>query len=42
MWTVHANYCPTPGARTDSRLSLMTGIHRKDLRRHRETGGKPA
>ena len=27
---------PDPRARTDSRISLMTGVHRKELRRHRD------
>lgn len=32
---------PDARARTDSRISLMTGIHRKELRRHREDGPAP-
>ena len=32
---------PDERARTDSRLSVMTGIHRKELRRYREAGGAP-
>ena len=32
---------PDGRARTDSRISLMTGIHRKELRRHREDGPAP-
>lgn len=32
---------PDEKARTDSRLSVMTGIHRKELRRSREAGGTP-
>ena len=33
---------PDERARTDSRISLMTGIHRKELRRSREVGVEPA
>ncbi len=33
---------PDPRARTDSRISLMTGVHRKELRRHREDAGGAA
>jgi hypothetical protein len=31
-----------PPGRTDSRISLLTGVHRKEIRRLRETGGPPA
>ena len=31
---------PDDRARTDSRISVMTGIHRKELRRYRESGGE--
>ena len=33
---------PDPRARTDSRISLLTGVHRKELRRHRTEGPEPA
>ncbi len=33
---------PDERARTDSRISLMTGVHRKELRRHRTEGPGPA
>ena len=32
---------PDDKARTDSRISVMTGVHRKELRRFRESGGAP-
>lgn len=32
---------PDERARTDSRISVMTGVHRKELRRYRESGGAP-
>lgn len=32
---------PDPGARTDSRVSLMTGVHRKEIRRQRESAAEP-
>lgn len=31
-----------PKSRTDSRISLMTGVHRKEIRRLREEGGDVA
>ncbi|MBE9605119.1 hypothetical protein IAI18_09600 [Acetobacteraceae bacterium H6797] len=35
-----AQLLPEPGARTDSRLSLLTGVHRKEIRRLRESAGE--
>ncbi|MCQ4160648.1 DUF6502 family protein [Roseomonas sp. GC11] len=37
-----AEMLSAPGARTDSRLSLLTGVHRKEIRRLRELGDAPA
>ena len=33
---------PDERSRTDSRISLMTGVHRKELRRYRTLGTAPA